>query len=182
MQSSNSTCRGCDIVIADKVICNKSELVDVANAVRSKLGVTNSYHVSELSAAIEDITTGIGGSPILDDGLENTTQYRQMNLTVAEFIANTDYTENANDYSITKVTPYYSATTEYSKEEPDRLKIKVPDGTVLTVAQGGKSRSEAVSDDGVIYNIEPLKAGSFSFGDKTYNQLQNFENDKLKEE
>lgn len=70
----------------------------------------------------------------------------------------------------------------YSKEEPDGLKIKVPDGTVLTVAQGGKSRSEAVSDDGVIYNIEPLKAGSFSFGDKTYNQLQNFENDKLKEE
>lgn len=39
---------------------------------------------------------------------------------------------------------------------------------MLTVAQGGKSRSEAVSGDGVIYNIEPLKAGSFSFGDKTY--------------
>lgn len=42
----------------EKIICNKSELVDVANAVRSKLGVTNSYHVSELSAAIESIITG----------------------------------------------------------------------------------------------------------------------------
>ena len=44
--------------MADKIICNKSELVDVADAVRSKLGVTNTYHISELSTAIESIPTG----------------------------------------------------------------------------------------------------------------------------
>ena len=110
----------------------------------------------------------ISSSPIVDDNLENTVQYRQMNTTVAEFIANVDYTENINDYSITKVTPYYSATTMYSKEEPDGLKIKVPANTALTVVQGNKTRSDVVSGAGVIYNMEPLKAGTFAFGGKAY--------------
>lgn len=42
----------------DKVICNKSDLVNVADAVRSKLGVTDTYYVSELSSAIQNIQTG----------------------------------------------------------------------------------------------------------------------------
>ena len=45
----------------DKVLCNKSDLVNVADAVRSKLGVTNTYYVSELSSAIQNIQT-VGGS------------------------------------------------------------------------------------------------------------------------
>ena len=45
----------------DKVICNKSDLVNVADAVRSKLGVTDTYYVSELSSAIQNIQTGSGG-------------------------------------------------------------------------------------------------------------------------
>ena len=45
----------------DKVICDKSDLVNVADAVRSKLGVTNTYYVSELSSAIQNIQTGGGG-------------------------------------------------------------------------------------------------------------------------
>ena len=47
--------------MADKVICNKSDLVNVADAVRSKLGVTDTYYVSELSSAIQNIQTGGGG-------------------------------------------------------------------------------------------------------------------------
>lgn len=117
---------------------------------------------------VEATRAAISGSPIVDNNLENTVQYRQMNATAATFIANVDYTENANDYSITKVTPYYSAATEYSKEEPDGLNIKVPANTEIAIAQGGKTRSESVSGAGVIYNIEPLKAGTFSFGGKTY--------------
>lgn len=110
----------------------------------------------------------ISGSPIMDESLENTVQYRQMNPTVAAFIADVDYTESANDYSTTKVMPYYSATTAYSKEEPDGLKIKVPANTTLTVTQSGKTRNDVVSGAGVIYNMEPLKAGAFAFGGKTY--------------
>lgn len=45
----------------DKVLCNKSDLVNVADAVRSKLGVTDTYYVSELSSAIQNIQT-VGGS------------------------------------------------------------------------------------------------------------------------
>lgn len=45
----------------DKILCNKSDLVNVADAVRSKLGVTDTYYVSELSSAIQNIQT-VGGS------------------------------------------------------------------------------------------------------------------------
>lgn len=136
----------------------------IANAIRAKNGEATTYKIGEMATAI----AAISGSPIVDENLENTVQYRQMNLSAAGFLANVDYTENSNDYSVTKVTPYYSATTVYSKEEPDGLKIKVPANTTLAVTQGGKTRSDTVSGSGVIYNMEPLKAGTFAFGGKTY--------------
>lgn len=147
-----------------KKLYEEASVQDIAVAIREKTGGAETYKVAQMGNAVR----GIAGSPIVDDKLENTVQYRQMNATAAEFIANVDYSENADDYSVTKVTPYYSATTAYSKEEPDGLKIKVPANTALTVAQGGKTRSDAVSGAGVIYNMEPLKAGTFAFGGKTY--------------
>ena len=147
-----------------KKLYEEASVQAIANAIREKNGEATTYKIGEMGAAIKAISS----SPIVDNNLENTVQYRQMNISAAEFIANVDYTENANDYSVTKVTPYYSATTAYSKEEPDGLKIKVPANTALTVAQGGKTRSDAVSGAGVIYNMEPLKAGTFAFGGKTY--------------
>lgn len=147
-----------------KKLYEEASVQDIAVAIREKTGGAETYKVAQMGNAVR----GIAGSPIVDDSLENTTQYRQMNATAAAFLTDVDYTENANDYSITKVTPYYSATTAYSKEEPDGLKIKVPANTTLTVAQGGKTRSDAVSGAGVIYNMEPLKAGTFAFGGKTY--------------
>lgn len=147
-----------------KKLYEESSVQNIANAIREKNGEMTAYKIGEMAAAI----TAISGSPIVDDNLENTVQYRQMNLSAAGFLADVDYTENANDYSVTKVIPYYSATTTYSKEEPDGLKVKVPNNTTLTVAQGDKTRSEAVSGAGTIYNMEPLKAGTFSFGSKTY--------------
>lgn len=147
-----------------KKLYEEASVQAIANAIRAKNGEMTTYKIGDMAAAI----AAISGSPIVDDSLENTVQYRQMNLSAAAFLANVDYTENAGDYSVTKVTPYYSATTAYSKEEPDGLKIKVPANTALTVAQGGKTRSDAVSGAGVIYNMEPLKAGTFAFGGKTY--------------
>ena len=147
-----------------KKLYEETSVQAIANAIRAKNGETTTYKIGEMATAI----AAISGSPIVDDSLENTVQYRQMNLSAAGFLANVDYTENADDYSITKVTPYYSATTVYSKEEPDGLKIKVPANTTLAVAQGGKTRSDAVSGAGVVYNMEPLKAGTFAFGGKIY--------------
>ena len=147
-----------------KKLYEETSVQAIANAIRAKNGETTTYKIGEMATAI----AAISGSPIVDDSLENTVQYRQMNLSAAGFLADVDYTENADDYSITKVTPYYSATTVYSKEEPDGLKIKVPANTTLAVAQGGKTRSDAVSGAGVVYNMEPLKAGTFAFGGKIY--------------
>ena len=140
------------------------KITAIANAIRAKDGSTATMTLDQMPEKI----AAISSSPIVDDSLENTVQYCQMNATAAGFLADVDYTENANDYSVTKVIPYYSATTTYSKEEPDGLKVKVPANTTLTVAQGDKTRSEAVSGAGVIYNVEPLKAGTFAFGGKTY--------------
>ena len=47
--------------MVDKVLCDKTDLVNIADAVRLKLGVTNTYYVSELSSAIQNIQT-VGGS------------------------------------------------------------------------------------------------------------------------
>lgn len=152
-------------ILTEKKLYEEASVQDIAVAIREKTGGAETYKVAQMGNAVR----GIAGSPIVDDSLENTVQYRQMNLSAAEFIANVDYSENAGDYSVTKVTPYYSATTAYSKEEPDGLKIKVPANTALTVAQGDKTRSDAVPRGaGVIYNMEPLKAGTFAFGGKTY--------------
>ena len=147
-----------------KKLYEEASVQNIANAIRAKNGEATTYKIGEMAIAI----AAISGSPIVDDSLENTVQYRQMNLSAAGFLADVDYTENSNDYSVTKVIPYYSATTTYSKEEPDGLKVKVPNNTTLTVAQGSKTRSDVVSGAGVIYNVEPLKAGTFAFGGKTY--------------
>ena len=147
-----------------KKLYEEASVQNIANAIRAKNGETTTYKIGEMATAI----AAISGSPIVDDSLENTVQYRQMNLSAAGFLANVDYTENSNDYSVTKVIPYYSATTTYSKEEPDGLKVKVPANTTLTVAQGGKTRTDVVSGAGTIYNMEPLKAGTFAFSGKTY--------------
>ena len=147
-----------------KKLYEEASVQNIANAIRAKNGEATTYKIGEMATAI----AAISGSPIVDDSLENTVQYRQMNLSAAGFLANVDYTENSNDYSVTKVIPYYSATTTYSKEEPDGLKVKVPANTTLTVAQGGKTRTDVVSGAGTIYNMEPLKAGTFAFSGKTY--------------
>ena len=147
-----------------KKLYEEASVQNIANAIRAKNGEATTYKIGGMATAI----AAISGSPIVDDSLENTVQYRQMNLSAAGFLANVDYTENSNDYSVTKVIPYYSATTAYSKEEPDGLKIKVPANTTIEVAQSGKTRSDTVSGAGVIYNMEPLNAGTFAFGGKTY--------------
>ena len=147
-----------------KKLYEEASVQAIANAIRAKNGEVTAYKIGEMAVAIADISS----SPIVDENLENTVQYRQMNATAAEFIANVDYTENANNYSVTKVTPYYSATTTYSKEEPSGLQIKVPANTTLTVAQGDKTISELVSGASTIYNMEPLKVGTFNFDGKTY--------------
>lgn len=44
--------------MADKVLCEKSDLVAVANAIRGKNGTTNTYKVNQLAGAVENISSG----------------------------------------------------------------------------------------------------------------------------
>lgn len=136
----------------------------IANAIRSKNGTTTKYKIGEMAGAIDAISS----SPIVDENLKNTTQYPQMNATVDAFLENVDYSADADNYSITKVTPYYTAETAYDKEEPDGLHIKVPGNATLTITQGSKTRTDTVSGTGIIYNVEPLNSGSFALSGRTY--------------
>lgn len=136
----------------------------IANAIRSKNGTTTKYKIGEMAVAIDAISSG----PIVDENLKNTTQYPQMNATVDAFLENVDYSADADNYSITKVTPYCTAATSYDKEEPDGLHIKVTGNATLTITQGNKTRTDSVSGGGIIYNVEPLKGGSFALSGRTY--------------
>lgn len=142
----------------------EASVKSIADAIRSKNGTTTKYKIAEMAGAIGAISS----SPIVDENLKNTTQYPQMNATVDAFLENVDYSADADNYSITKVTPYYTATTAYNKEEPDGLHIKVTGNATLTITQGSKTRTDSVSGTGIIYNVEPLKSGSFTLSGRTY--------------
>ena len=65
--------------MVDKVLCDKSDLVNIADAVRSKLGVTNTYYVSELSSAIQNIqTVGGGQTGVVDTSASYTIIYTYL--------------------------------------------------------------------------------------------------------
>lgn len=50
--------------MADKVLCEKSDLVAVANAVRAKNGTTDSYKVGQLASAVEGISGGTSSETV----------------------------------------------------------------------------------------------------------------------
>ena len=86
----------------DKVICNKSDLVNADDAIRSKLGVTDTYYVSELSSAIQSIETGgivpSGTISITENGTVDVTQYASAEVNVSSTPSlqskSVTYTEN----------------------------------------------------------------------------------------
>lgn len=145
-----------------KKLYEEASVQAIAEAIRDKTAGTETYKIAQMAEAVR----GISGSPIVDTDLENTTQFPQMNDTVAEFVANVTY--DPEDYTTTQVTNYYSRVTSYSKEEPKGLAMKLLGETDLTVSDGDRTRQESASGLHAVYNIEPLKKASVAFGGKIY--------------
>lgn len=75
--------------MADKVLCEKSDLVAVANAIRSKNGTTNTYKVNQLASAVENISSS--GSSM------ETVSLRVKAEGVPMWIYNTCYAQGADN-------------------------------------------------------------------------------------
>lgn len=65
-----------------KKLYEEASVQAIANAIRAKNGEATTYKIGEMATAI----AAIPGSPIVDDNLENTVQYRQMNATAAVYV------------------------------------------------------------------------------------------------
>lgn len=120
----------------------------IANAIRSKNGLSTQYLPSQMAAAILAIPSGSGGGG-------NAVTYSQENSSVTAFIANVTY--DPTDYTTSQIDTYADPTTDYEKDEPSGVTLTLPNGT-LTVTDGvtGVSYSENISAGSkTIYNLAP---------------------------
>ena len=125
--------------MADKIICNKSDLTAVADAVRSKLGVTDTYYVSELSSAIDSIPTGTQLPTLTNPG------------TASDLLSGKELIDQDGN-KVTGTIQNKSATT-YTPTTTDQI---IDSGVYLTGTQTIKGDSNLIADN--------IKSGTSIFG------------------
>ena len=156
--------------MADKVLCDKSDLVNVADAVRSKLGVTDTYYVSELSSAIQNIQTGgitpSGTISITENGTVDVSQYAnaEVNVSATPSLQSKSVTITSNGtVSVTPDVPYdglssvdvtvdvagsggvETCTVSFSSNVPDSYAGYVHDKIFLTVFENNEIATKTIS-------------------------------------
>ena len=143
---------------------NDAEIKSIADAIRTKNGQTTTYKVSEMAAAIEEISSG---------GVEPQNKiYNQANPVVAEFLANANY--SASDYSVSVVGDYYNQQVNYRKDEPSGVTVSVASGNAKCVSDKEHNAiSEAVQNGNhIFYNLYPDGASYFTV--ENNDEISNF--------
>lgn len=81
-----------------RALITESYLTDIANAIRAKLGVQDTYTPPQMAAAIESIPTGgitpTGTAQIAQNGTHDVTQYASANVNVQPNLQSKTATEN----------------------------------------------------------------------------------------
>ena len=142
---------------------------------------------ANLAVTISGISTGItplGTKSITSNGIHDVTQYAsanvnvpagvfptkqtytQVNSPVAAYLANASY--SPSDYSSSVIETYAVGTT--GKDRPDGAAVTLPSAGTLTIQDGARSYSVAVSAGNyTIYNITPGGTGTYTLRDSSDN-------------
>lgn len=151
--------------MADKVLCEKSDLVAVANAIRSKNGTTNTYKVNQLASAVsnlqsspnlqsKELTITSNGTTIITadngyDGLENV----KVGVDVAG--------SSGGGFSVT----FPSTATNWNKQNSCML-LKA-DGTLLDITNYSVIAGQTISN---VFAITSPNVEAFYFLSMTINE------------
>lgn len=131
-----------------KKLYEENSIQNIANAIRSKNGSTNTYKVSEMAAAISDIS-----------GSDNLAEFNQVREEVQSYLDNATY--DPTDYTTSQIADYVTTT---SNNYPVGCKINIKQAGKLIIydtANGGSMTVDSTLGDNYIYNLTPNTVSTY---------------------
>ena len=130
------------------------KLTAIGNAIRTKTGGSALIPLSDMPAEILSIETS-SGVPV------ETLSYNQMNEHAGGYYSEVTY--DPSDYTNSSITDYViSDDSDESDSKPSGATIQIPSAGTLTVTDGKRSVSQAVSAGSfTIYNVTPGNVGNY---------------------
>lgn len=134
--------------------------INIANAIRSKLGTQQTFRPSEMDDAILQIS-----------GTNEKITFVQENPIVAAYLEEVTY--DPTDYTESEVPAYFNILTDYRKDQPFGALVTIKSAGTLK-ASDGKGAIEKTVDGGAetIYNLKPNSANQFAVIDANNTAIQ----------
>ncbi len=131
-----------------KKLYEESSIQNIANAIRSKNGSTNTYKVSDMAAAITDLNSS-----------SDLVTFDQTRPEVKNYLDNVTY--SPTDYTTSSINDYVTTT---SNNYPVGCKINIKQAGKLIIydnANGGSMTVDSTVGDNYIYNLTPHTVSTY---------------------
>lgn len=131
-----------------KKLYEESSIQNIANAIRSKNGSTNTYKVSEMAAAITSLNSS-----------SDLVTFDQIRPEVKNYLDNVTY--SPTDYTTSSINDYVTTT---SNNYPVGCKINIKQAGRLIIydtANGGSMTVDSTVGDNYIYNLTPNTVSTY---------------------